>query len=190
MLLSTLLAASADCPASLPEPYAQDARSAGRTFLVAKAERTIGVYEADQLVPGTCFSTQLGPAGDHGPKEKQGDLKTPEGWYRLTHRNPNSSYYRSLGVSYPNADDVTRSLAAGVISDTTASSVRASIAKGQRPSQGTAMGGDIFIHGNPWGATFDWTLGCVAVMNDEMDVLYRLGDPGTSVIIVPGLGSG
>ncbi|MBM4366469.1 MAG: L,D-transpeptidase family protein [Deltaproteobacteria bacterium] len=187
MILTVLFAAAAECPATLPEPYASDARSAGRTFLVAKAERTLAVYEGDQLVDGTCFSTQLGPGGDDGPKTRRGDLKTPEGWYRLTHRNPNSSYYRSLGVSYPNADDVTRSLAEGAITEDTAASLRASIARGQRASQGTAMGGDIFIHGNPWGSPFDWTLGCVAVMNDEMDVLYRLGDPGTSVIIVASL---
>lgn len=179
------------CPGAWPNPSPDGAAPRGRTFMVAKAERLLGVYENGALTKRTltsgesvpaCFPVALGQGGVPGPKRQQGDLKTPEGRYRLTHRNPKSSYYKSLGVSYPNADDVRASLALAVISQTTADTALATIAKGSVPSQNTRMGGEIFIHG--MGSSYDWTLGCVAVENDVMDYLFAVGDPGTVVEIL------
>lgn len=93
-----------------------------------------------------------------GRKQFQGDGKTPEGVYRINERNPNSAYHKNLGISYPNAAD--KAYAAG---------------------QGKAPGGLIKIHGLPNGQGFigrqhlrlDWTDGCIAVTDDEIDELYR-----------------
>jgi len=99
-----------------------------------------------------------------GHKEVEGDGKTPEGTYFITHRNPDSDYYLSLGISYPNdADRV------------------AAEAMGQPP------GGDIFIHGGPNNPiqSRDWTLGCISVTNKEMAMIYAMVDPGTPIQILP-----
>ncbi len=95
-----------------------------------------------------------------GPKRFRGDGKTPEGAYYIDRRNPRSSFHLSIGISYPNENDV-------------------AFAK----AYGRDPGGDIFIHGDrrpqdPRGK--DWTAGCVAVKDDEMEEIYamvRLGTP-------------
>lgn len=176
------------CPAVWPGPV-----HSGAAWLVAKAERSLGLYEDGVLgsaaVGGVttpaCFSIGLAVGAEEGPKRERGDLKTPEGLYRLTHRNPKSQYYKSLGLSYPNADDVRASLALNVISAATAQTALTAIASNKTPSQKTGMGGDIFVHG--MGSASDWTLGCIAVDNVVMDLLYLKGNPGTPVWIVPNL---
>jgi murein L,D-transpeptidase YafK len=105
-----------------------------------------------------------------GPKIRQGDHKTPEGIYTLDHRNEHSHYYRSIHISYPNAQDWARSRNLGV-----------------------APGGDVMIHGLPNGYGWigkahrarDWTDGCIAVTNQEMDEIWRAVPPGTSIEIRP-----
>lgn len=99
-----------------------------------------------------------------GHKIQQGDGRTPEGLYHIDRRNYNSMYYLSLGISYPNARDVARSRAAGV-----------------KP------GGDIFIHGGPRsaeeGRKRDWTAGCIAVRNQDMEEIFWMTRIGTPIYI-------
>ncbi len=101
------------------------------------------------------------PSGD---KQIEGDGKTPEGLYFIDRRNPNSKFYLSLGISYPNAKDVAEARRLG-----------------QRP------GGDIFIHGkpNPFKRDTDWTWGCIAVTNKEMEDVYAMVQNGTPIQINP-----
>jgi murein L,D-transpeptidase YafK len=98
-----------------------------------------------------------------GPKRFRGDGRTPEGSYMIDRRNPNSSYHLSLGISYPNETD--RAFA---------------------ESMGKEPGGDIFIHGGPnrgerrKARSPDWTAGCIAVRDREIEDIYamvRLGTP-------------
>jgi murein L,D-transpeptidase YafK len=183
-----MLAAAAwgQCPERLPEEYLLDERSQARLILVIKDEYLVGVYEHGALRLGSCFTAAMGPAAQDGPKRARGDMRTPEGWYAVAHRNPNSTYHLSLGLNYPNGDDVFRGLVEGTIDNATADRLFVSIDAGRLPPQTTALGGNIFIHGNPSRfVNSDWTWGCVAVGNSEMDELYRLGDPGTPVLIVP-----
>lgn len=98
-----------------------------------------------------------------GHKRWEGDGRTPEGRYFVDRRNPNSSFYLSVGIDYPNDRD--RAFAESI---------------GRRP------GGDIFIHG--WGdknrgKSLDWTAGCVAVTNAEMRRIYAMVRDGTPVDI-------
>jgi murein L,D-transpeptidase YafK len=105
-----------------------------------------------------------------GAKERQGDGKTPEGKYLINWKNPKSQFHLSLHISYPNAADRARAKKLGV-----------------------NPGGDIFIHGV--GKTFgwlgaqhrlsDWTLGCIAVTNEEIEEVYALVRIGTAVEIRP-----
>ncbi|WP_311199756.1 L,D-transpeptidase family protein [Jannaschia sp. M317] len=108
------------------------------------------------------YRVQLGFTAE-GHKQFYGDGKTPEGRYHINRRNPESSFFLSVGIDYPNARD--RAFAA---------------AKGKNP------GGDIFIHG--WGPEkrdphHDWTAGCVAVTNHEMQQVYAMVQNGVPVDI-------
>ena len=99
-----------------------------------------------------------------GHKQYEGDGKTPEGAYFITHRNPQSTYHLSLGISYPNAED------------------RANAA-----AMGKPPGGDIFIHGGPpYKATkSEWTAGCIAVTDKQIEEIYAMVKPGTPIFILP-----
>lgn len=105
-----------------------------------------------------------------GPKVRQGDHRTPEGIYLLDRRNPNSRFHRSIHISYPESKD------------------RAEAAR-----LGLAPGGDIMIHGLPnglgwlgsWHSKMDWTDGCIAVTNEEMDEIWRAVPDGTPIELDP-----
>ncbi len=105
-----------------------------------------------------------------GKKTMEGDGKTPEGCYVIDYRNESSKFYRSLHISYPNEDD-----------------------RRQAAESGVSPGRDIMIHGlkNDFAwigkrhLARDWTNGCVAVTNREMDEIWRLVPVGTKVEIVP-----
>lgn len=99
-----------------------------------------------------------------GHKRFQGDGRTPEGVYQIDRKNSQSAFHLSLGVSYPSTKD--RAYAA---------------------SRGKSPGGDIFIHGQAKGykgtCQYDWTRGCIAVSNDEIEELWRLIPARTQVAI-------
>jgi murein L,D-transpeptidase YafK len=103
-----------------------------------------------------------------GPKQREGDGKTPEGSYTISGRNPASAYHLSLRISYPNAADIERARQAGV-----------------------DPGGDIMIHGLPnaepksskHSRMTDWTLGCIAVTDEEIEEIWRLIPEGTPIQI-------
>ncbi len=183
-LLLMVAAAWAVCPEFLPDEYATDEHSSGRVIMVVKDEHLLGVYENDRLMAGTCVSITMGSASQEGTKQKRGDNRTPEGWYKISHRNPYSQFHKSLGINYPNFDDVMRARLSGLIDHHTSNTLVEAINKGRLPAQDTVLGGDIFLHGNPGNWTNDWTWGCVALRNTDMDALYRLGDPGTAVLIL------
>jgi murein L,D-transpeptidase YafK len=113
------------------------------------------------------FRVRLG-SNPIGAKEQEGDGKTPEGIYRIDSRNASSKYHRALHVSYPNAADAARARRRHV-----------------------SPGGEVMIHGVPnrwrWlGFVFphiDWTAGCIAVTDDEIEEIWRLVPNGTVVEI-------
>ena len=105
-----------------------------------------------------------------GPKARQGDHRTPEGVYVLDSQNARSQYYKAFHISYPNATD-----------------------KAAARKLGVDPGGAIMLHGLPkqyaWigksHALHDWTDGCIAVTNEEMDELWQLIRVGTPIEIRP-----
>lgn len=146
---------------------------------VFKSKRLLE-YKAD----GVTRTYKIGLGGSPvGHKLRQGDRKTPEGSYVITHKNPQSQYYLSLGISYPNLNDAARARQSGVISTAQYAAIDAAIRQGRAPSQHTPLGGDVFIHGK--GAGSDWTLGCVALDDKQMRELYDLVRPGDKVSILP-----
>lgn len=124
-------------------------------LVVFKAKRQMWAYQGEQLIKVYPIALGFNPIGH---KQFEGDGKTPEGIYRINERNPNSGYHKNLGVSYPNEAD-----------------------KAYAASQGKSPGGLIKIHGlrNGTGAIGkmhllkDWTYGCIAVTDEEVDELYQ-----------------
>ena len=134
---------------------------------INKSKRELVAFSNQQVVKRYFISLGRNPGGD---KKFQGDNKTPEGRYFIDSKNPNGSYFKNLGISYPNRGD--RMLA---------------------KRSGKNPGGDIKIHGLKNGTgfigkfhrLFNWTAGCIAVTDQEMDELYKTVDIGTQIIITP-----
>ncbi|MCC5955653.1 MAG: L,D-transpeptidase family protein [Natronohydrobacter sp.] len=131
-------------------------------IVVNKGERRMHLYHHNQRLRS--FRVQLG-GNPIGHKQREGDRRTPEGDYIIDRRNPNSAFHLSIGISYPNEMDRARAEA-----------------NGWRP------GGDIFIHGQ--GPRFqrargDWTDGCIAVTDRQMEDIYAMVRDGTPIRINP-----
>ena len=159
VVAATLLATAHADP--LPESTKAD------RVVVEKSRRVLSLYAGDTLLKN--YEVALGP-DPKGHKQQQGDGRTPEGKYVIDYRNPQSSYHLSLHISYPNQKDERRAAERGV-----------------------SPGGDIFIHGLApefaWvGAMHtksDWTDGCIAVSNKEIEELWRAVPNGTRIEIRP-----
>jgi len=135
--------------------------------LVLKKERTLQLLSHGTVIKS--YKVALG--GDPiGPKTRQGDHKTPEGIYVLDSRNAHSQFYKSIHISYPTAQQRTAAR-----------------------KQGISPGGAVFVHGLPNGYGFigashrlkDWTDGCIAVTNEEIDEIWRAVPDGTPIEIRP-----
>lgn len=149
-------------------------------LLVTKSERKLEVFDGKDLVRTYRIALGSTPVGD---KEIEGDGKTPEGEFYIFTKNPQSSFYLSLGLSYPNAEDAKRGLEGNLITQEEHDQILAAIEKKAMPLQNTALGGEIYIHGN--GDLADWTAGCIAVSNTSIKELFDALPVGTEVVINP-----
>ncbi|HZD39531.1 MAG TPA: L,D-transpeptidase family protein [Terriglobales bacterium] len=154
---------------ALDQRFLDDAtqkRSVDRILIEKSARRLTVISRGDVL---KTYKIALG-GNPIGPKERQGDNKTPEGTYVIDARNRDSRYHLSLHISYPNEEDKNRARELGV-----------------------SPGGDIMIHGIKNGSSWvgnahaqvDWTNGCIAVTNEEIEEIARLAPNGTIVQIRP-----
>lgn len=150
-------------------------------ILVKKAQRKLYLYNYQPKLVKT-YKIALGFA-PVGTKQKQGDGATPEGEYYITHKNPNSKFYLSLGVSYPNIQDAASGLQRKLISQAQYDVIVAAIQAQAKPPQDTKLGGDIFLHGH--GANSDWTWGCVALKDTDIKELFDLLPVKTPIKIEP-----
>jgi murein L,D-transpeptidase YafK len=149
-------------------------------IVVKKRDRQLFLFSDGKIVRTYRVGLGLSPLGD---KVRQGDRRTPEGDFYVFTKNNQSAYYLSLGVSYPNAAHAARGLRDGLITKGQYEAIMAALRAGKTPPQNTALGGDIYIHGN--GAGSDWTWGCVALENDDVRELFNAVSVGTPVRIEP-----
>ena len=133
------------------------------TFIVVnKSERKMFLFHKNSVLKEYDFDLGFAPIGD---KFYEGDGRTPEGTYFIDRRNPNSKYHLSIGISYPNARD-----------------------RAEAATLGKPPGGDIFIHGESNRLKLgknDWTWGCIAVPNREIEEIYSMVQNGTPIKINP-----
>jgi murein L,D-transpeptidase YafK len=149
-------------------------------LVLHKANRKLELFVGDTLLK--TFRVGLG-GNPEGAKRVMGDQRTPEGRYYIMNKNWNSHFHLFLGVSYPNGADAQVGFEAGTINKTMRDRiVRLSREKRPVPQQ-TRLGGLIGIHGG--GAASDWTLGCIAVRNPEIEELWNVVRVGTPLEIHP-----
>ena len=149
-------------------------------IIVRKSERILQVFDGKNLVRQYPIGLGFNPKGT---KSREGDGATPEGNYYITHKNPKSNYYLSLGISYPNANDADRGLNAGLIDQPTHQAILKAQQNQSKPPQKTALGGEVFIHGH--GSSRDWTWGCVALDDTNMKELFSIIPERTPIQIQP-----
>lgn len=134
-------------------------------ILVEKKKRRMTLFSQNKKLREYQIALGFNPVGH---KQKKGDGKTPEGIYTIAKKNPNSAFYRTLKISYPNDQD-----------------------RAKARSKGVSPGGDIMIHGLKHGRVgkkhlqWDWTHGCMALTNEEMREIYDSTRVGTVIEIRP-----
>ena len=169
-LLAAPVVVSADSSPALVASFSQTSpppEGPAERIVIEKSKRTLTLFRQDREIKSYRIALGRDPVG---PKVQQGDNKTPEGVYFIDYKVRNSVYHRALHVSYPNPDDVERARSLGV-----------------------PPGGSIMIHGMKedklWMGDvqylFNWTNGCIALTNREMEELWDLVSPWTPVEIRP-----
>jgi murein L,D-transpeptidase YafK len=149
---------------------------------IRKASHQMWLQEGDRVV--RTFRVALGTS----PKARKllrGDNRTPEGQYYICQKRPQSRFHRFLAISYPNIDDAERAFATHLISADEWAAIFFATLRQTTPPWQTALGGQVGIHG--YGGrppeSFDWTAGCIAVSDADIDYLYDHVPLGTRVII-------
>jgi murein L,D-transpeptidase YafK len=152
---------------STPTTIAQKTATSSKadSILILKKDHTLELLQGGKVI--RTYKVALGRGG-LAAKEREGDGRTPEGQYIIDARNEASHYHKALHISYPNSDDNKRAAKLGV-----------------------SPGGAIMIHGLPNGMgwlgsshrLYDWTLGCIAVTDSEIDEIWDLVPVGTHVEI-------
>lgn len=149
----------ASCAPDWQEPYSGPEVT---RIVVMKSSRKMYLLHQSKVLKDYDIDLGFNPEGH---KRFEGDGRTPEGSYIIDRRNPKSQFHLSLGISYPDANDVAVARAAG-----------------------KSPGGDIFIHGGP--RPFDrkgpdWTAGCISIPDKEIETVYRMVRTGTRIDILP-----
>jgi len=149
-------------------------------IVIRKETRTLEAYDGDVLKKTYAIALGFAPSGD---KEIEGDGKTPEGEFYVFTKNPQSKFHLSIGISYPSTDDAQRGFAGGLISKAERDAIILAIDAKKMPPQKTKLGGEIYLHGG--GTDKDWTWGCVALKNEDIEELFAAIPVGTRVTILP-----
>jgi hypothetical protein len=147
---------------------------------VFKANRELKLYDGDKLIK--TYRVALG-SNPIPPKERRDDRATPEGSYFICQKNPQSRFHLSLAINYPNAADARRGLDAGLISHAEYETIVRAATKHKMPPWTTKLGGEVFVHGN--GTSRDWTWGCIALEDSDIEDLYRRVPVNTPITIYP-----
>jgi murein L,D-transpeptidase YafK len=136
-------------------------------IIVEKSTKRLSIFHDDRRIKTYRIALGRNPVG---AKQEEGDMKTPEGIYKIDSRNLQSSFHLGLHISYPSEEDNQRAAARGV-----------------------SAGSDVMIHGiqngRGWIGAFhrwkDWTAGCIALTDEEMEELWRVTPDGTTLEIRP-----
>jgi murein L,D-transpeptidase YafK len=196
-LLAALLLLS--CLSPLPEtPAGKTARFAaflssiaGQLRLVIwKSRYTVTLYKGE--TPVKTYRAVFGRGYLDGDKRMQGDRRTPEGEFYICTKNPSKRFYKFMGLSYPGPQHAEYGLQSGLISSREYSMIKTALSERQPPPWETRLGGAVGMHGRTldngstnFFAAVNWTDGCIALDNRDVDEIYSVVSLGTPVTILP-----
>lgn len=155
---------------------------------ISKSEQTLYVYRGPELLAS--YPTDLGynffsDKVKRGSRAEPDHWRTPNGRFHVASKNAASQYYKALVLNYPNREDAERGMRDGLISSEQFEAIVRAEESVEMPPMNTGLGGWIEIHGEGTGARRNWTQGCIAITNAQMDRIWNWVDVGTPVLVEP-----
>ncbi len=165
-------------------------RMEGATSLVIwKSQYSLTLFKGN--APVKTYWAVFGKGYGDGDKERTGDKRTPEGDFYISSINHSKRFYKFLGLSYPGLKHAERGLQRGLISPREYGEIEKAVQERRQPSWETRLGGAIGIHGrmledsSVWAMRQNWTDGCIALSNTDIDEIFSLVSLGMPVTILP-----
>ncbi len=195
-LLALLLSCLSPGPRQAPEQPTAFAdlfqSSVGEPSIVIwKSQYTLTLYKGGS--PFKTYRAVFGKGYAGGDKQRQGDKRTPEGEFYICTMNHSKRFYKFMGLSYPSSKHAAVALERGIITPQEYEEIDLAIRERRMPPWETRLGGAVGIHGRTLefpdrptaGASRNWTDGCIALANVDVDELFSVVSLGTPVIILP-----
>lgn len=157
-----------------------ESRPVGPRVVIRRGARRLDLFEGDRLLKS--YRAAMGSRAE-GDKEREGDRTTPLGSFYICTRNDKSRFHLFLGLSYPAPEDAERGLARGMVTKAERDEILRAHRERRCPPWKTRLGGEVGIHGG--GAGRDWTIGCIALSNEDVEELWKVLKLGDPVTIVP-----
>ena len=170
------------------EGYVESTYLSNVWIRVVKSKKTVYVYRGEVLesaIPADMAYNFFADKQQRGGSLRPDHWRTPEGRFYVVALNPNSQFHRAWVLNYPTPEDADRGLEEGIISSAEHRQIKNASAERRPPPMGTALGGFIEIHGRGTGARTNWTRGCVAIPDAEIDRLWDIVRVGTPVVVEP-----
>jgi murein L,D-transpeptidase YafK len=191
LLLLVCLSPAPDLPAAKPPAIDALLRPGPDVRIVIwKSQYTLTIYQGDR--PVKTYRAVFGKGFRDGDKEQSGDRRTPEGNFFICTMNPSQRFYKFMGLSYPDPTHAESGLRKGLITPRQYEKIRKAHDELQQPPWDTALGGAVGIHGRVLESAvptnqrgMNWTDGCIALENADIDEIYRVVSRGTPVTILP-----
>lgn len=188
LLMSSLSPAPEARPAGLAFELA--ALSGELHIVIQKSRNVLTVYKG--ITPVKSYWAAFGKGYRQGDKRRKGDKRTPEGHFYICSMNHSERFYKFMGISYPGIAHAEHAMNRGDISYAEYLAIWNAIAGRQQPPWDTNLGGAIGIHGRTFRKAIDrvpdpvnWTDGCIALDNKDVDELFSVASVGTAVSIIP-----
>ncbi len=166
--------------------YVKSKHLSNQWIRVSKSQKRVYLYRGLELELQITADFGFNAYSDklrRGSANNPDDWRTPEGAFHVVRKNSRSQFYKAFVLNYPNAEDAERGLRDGIISRRQYEAImQASNVLGE-PPMSTPLGGMIEIHGDGTGKSINWTQGCVAIRNEDMDLLWDRVAVGTPVVI-------
>ncbi len=193
LLLVSCLSPAPEVPGEKPQTFASFIASlAGQLRLVIwKSQYTLTLYKGDR--PVKTYRAVFGRGFQDGDKQRMGDRRTPEGEFYVCTMNHSKRFYKFIGLSYPDVKHAETGLRQKLISLEEFSAIKTAIEGRQQPPWDTRLGGAVGIHGRmldgaalpQYYSAVNWTDGCIALGNADVDEIYSIVTLGTPVTILP-----
>jgi murein L,D-transpeptidase YafK len=172
---------AADCATYATALHTCDT-TADHYVVVRKSARNLAFCNNGALIANYHAALGSAPLDD---KAREGDGRTPQGTYYVAAKLDPSQFHKALLLSYPSTADADQGLVDDIIDQSTRDSIAAANTSCGVPDQNTGMGGEIEIHGNNNSTLGDWTVGCVAVTDAEIDAIFLDMEVGDTIVVIP-----